>query len=70
MENLARKIIELRDSLNAFLDNYSEHSNKYLSRIDNEQLALIKINQIIDVINLRYYREHDCLVEIMRILIK
>jgi len=62
------KIIELRNSLNDFLAEQLESRSNNLIKIKDEQLALIKINKIIDTINLGFYNNRDCINEIIKIL--
>ena len=71
MKDIYKNLIKLRDDLNANIKNLNlENINKSVNYIVDEKTALLKINTIVDIINLCYYNDSDCLREIIKILSK
>lgn len=69
MDEINNKIIELRNYLNEFLLSQDvSMQNIGLEKTTSRDDALKKINKIIDIINLGFYNDKDCLNEIIKIL--
>lgn len=68
MNEIINKIIELRNLLNEICFLYFKNNSSVLEKIENGNIAIDKVNKIIDVLNLGFYNPKDaldCIVDIL-----